>query len=352
MKVILLLGVFLMAGCETVAWYGQAVSGQLSLLAKRQNIDRLLQRSDLDEDLRAQLLTVENLTNFAKQQLHLPVGKTFSSYVDLQRDASQNYVVWNVFAAPEFSVEPHYWCYPIAGCAQYRGYFNAEAAESYANKLRTKNLDVAVGGVAAYSTLGWFADPIISTFTHYPEQRLAALVFHELAHKVLYISDDTEFNESFASSVEAWGLQQWLKSQGREHELDGFESREEGRASFLVIIASLRDELESLYAEKNLDEGARRARKKQIFIRYQAKAAELTDPHFQRWLASIDSNASLVPIQSYTRWTEGFTTLIKNNGGDLPAFYAAVKELGKLSPEQRVIELQNLTEKPGKAVQE
>lgn len=352
MKVTVLLCSFLIVGCETVAWYGQAVTGQLSLLAKRQNIDRLLQQGDLDDDLQSQLHTVKSLTSFAEQHLHLPVGKTFTSYVDLQRPAEQNHVVWNVFAAPEFSLEPHYWCYPIAGCAQYRGYFNIAAAEGYANKLRSNGLDVAVGGVAAYSTLGWFADPVLSAFVHYPEQRLAALIFHELAHKVLYIADDTEFNESFATSVEAWGLQQWLQSLGREHELDGFEQRQQARTEFLAIIAQLRLDLESAYSDNSLDDGQRRTRKEQLFSQYRAKAGNLADPYFARWLESIDSNASLIPIQSYTRWTKGFAALINQHGGDMPAFFEAVKALSKLSPEQRHSELQYLTETPGGAVQE
>ncbi|MEM8501286.1 MAG: aminopeptidase [Pseudomonadota bacterium] len=351
-KAIVLLCGFLIVGCETVAWYGQAVSGQLSLLSKRQNIDRLLQQSDLDNDLRAQLRTVKNLTAFAEQHLHLPVGKTFTSYVDLQRPAKQNHVVWNVFAAPEFSVEPHYWCYPIAGCAQYRGYFSAEAAQNYAEILRSNSLDAAVGGVAAYSTLGWFADPILSTFVHYPEQRLAALVFHELAHKILYIADDTEFNESFATSVEVWGLKQWLRSLGREHELGRIEKHQQARSKFLAIIAQLRQDLESAYSDKNLDDDQRRTRKEQLFSQYRAKANSLSDPYFARWLESIDSNASLIPIQSYTRWTKGFTALLNQHSGDMPAFYEAVKTLSTMSPEQRHTELQYLTETAGEAVQE
>lgn len=351
-KAIVLLSAFLIAGCETVAWYGQAVSGQLSLLTKRQNIDRLLQQSDLGDDLRTQLRTVKSLTTFAENHLQLPVGKTFTSYVNLNRSTRQNYVVWNVFAAPEFSIEPHHWCYPIAGCAQYRGYFSAEAARNYASRLKANSLDVAVSGVAAYSTLGWFADPVLSTFIHYPEQRLAALIFHELAHKILYISDDTEFNESFATSVEEWGLRKWLQSQGREHELDRLEQRQQGRARFLAIIAQLRSDLESLYGDKNLDDTERRARKEQLFRQYRGKAVDLLDPYYKRWLASIDSNASLVPIQSYTRWAGGFTALIEQHSGDMPAFYAAVKMLSRLSPEQRVIELQYLTEKTDEAVQE
>ncbi len=352
MKATVLLCTFLIAGCETIGWYGQAVSGQLTLLAKRQNIDRMLQQTDLDADLRKQLSTVKSLRKFAAHHLQLPVGKTFSSYVDLQRSAKENYVVWNVFAAPEFSVEPHQWCYPIAGCAQYRGYFDAKAAENYASALRANNFDVSVGGVAAYSTLGWFADPVLSSFVHYPEQRLAALVFHELAHKILYIPDDTEFNESFASSVEAWGLNKWLRSQGREHEQVRFEQRQQDRAKFLAIIDQLRVDLDLLYKDKRLDDGQRRIQKEQLFSQYRASAGDLSDPHYKRWLESIDSNASLVPIQSYTRWTAGFTALIEQHNGDMPAFYGAVKTLGKLRPEQRTIELQYLTEKPDQAVQE
>ncbi len=351
-KLLILACTLSISACQTVNWYGQAVSGQLSLLVKRQNIDQLLQKNALDSELRVQLRVVKSVRQFAEHELKLPVGKTFTSYVDLQREPGKNYVVWNVFAAPEFSLDPHQWCYPIAGCAQYRGYFSEAAAQRFAHRLKQKTFDAAVAGVAAYSTLGWFADPVLSTFIHYPEQRLASLLFHELAHKVLYIADDTEFNESFASSVEAWGLQSWLRSQGREHELQRFDDRQHDRAKFLEIVDQLRAELAVLYEDTAMTDDQKRARKERLFSRYRAKSGQLMDPYFQRWLASIDSNASLVPIQSYARWTGAFTELIERHNGDMAAFYAAVTALGELPAEQRVIELQYLTENAIDAVPE
>jgi len=233
----------LCASCETVGYYTQAVGGQLSLLSKRQPIEAFLQKETTDAALAERLIQVQRIRAFAEQSLALPVGKSYASYVDLGRDPEQNYVVWNVFAAPNLSLDGKSWCYPVIGCAKYRGYFSQKAAQRYADKLAEQGMDTFVGGVTAYSTLGWLSDPVLSSFVHFTDASLAALLFHELAHKVFYISGDTEFNESFATAVAEEGLKRWLQVDQRGEELRAYRNRRAQRDRLLEIIDRYRKSL-------------------------------------------------------------------------------------------------------------
>jgi predicted aminopeptidase len=197
----LLLVSLLLLACETVGYYSQAVRGQLAIVLGRQDIERLLQDETLDPLLAERFHELLSIREFAASELALPVAGNYSSYVDLGRE----HVVWNVFAAPEFSVDPLNWCYPIAGCVSYRGYFSKQAASRYAGQLADEGYDVYTGGVDAYSTLGWFDDSLLSTVLDRDSYQLAGLIFHELAHQVLYLPGDTTFNESFATAVERAG---------------------------------------------------------------------------------------------------------------------------------------------------
>jgi hypothetical protein len=201
-----LLLALLLPACSSLGYYGQAVNGQLQLLARRQPIDSLLEAESTPADLRARLALVRQLLDFAAQELALPVHDQYRSYVELDRP----FVVWNVFATPEFSMQPKTWCFPVAGCVAYRGWFSEARARADARRLREAGFDVFVGGVAAYSTLGWFSDPVLSTVLYREDHRLAMLLFHELAHQVAYTRDDSVFNESFATAVEQLGLAAWL----------------------------------------------------------------------------------------------------------------------------------------------
>ncbi|NNC54177.1 MAG: aminopeptidase, partial [Pseudomonadales bacterium] len=207
----LLVNVLLLSGCESLAYYHQAVFGHLALLNNAEPIEQLLDRANAGEsgtasDLQDKLLLVQALRAFARDELGLPVGRAYSRYVELER----NYVVWNVFASEEFSITPKQWCFPVAGCVAYRGYFKRAHAEKKAASLANNGLDTYVAGAAAYSTLGWTADPVLSTFVERDEVALASLLFHELSHRLVYIKGDTEFNESLASSIESYALGRWL----------------------------------------------------------------------------------------------------------------------------------------------
>ncbi len=206
-----LLAVLATTGCQSLGYYGQAIKGQYEIVARQESIEKLLADPHTPAPLKAKLQLVESLRAFAAKDLKLPVDGHYQKYADVRR----RFVVWNVEAAPEFSLEPKSWWYPIVGSLEYRGYFSERGATNYAARLRKKGYDVYVGGVQAYSTLGWFKDPVLNTFIFEPEPDLAEILFHELAHQQVFASGDTDFNEAFATTVGQEGARRWLRAQGR-----------------------------------------------------------------------------------------------------------------------------------------
>src|ERR1700683_4876474 len=208
--VLVLIGVSL-NGCYLL----ESAQGQLALMSTRRPIARVVADPRTPADVRKQLEAVAQIREFATRDLHLPDNGSYRTYADVGRP----YVVWNVFAAPEFSVDPKEWCYPIVGCVAYRGYFVERRARRFADKLRRRGLDVAVGGVAAYSTLGHFNDPILNTMLGWSDVELASIIFHELTHQMIYVANDADFNEALATTVEEEGVRRWLRSLGRDRDL-------------------------------------------------------------------------------------------------------------------------------------
>src|SRR5687767_14758623 len=204
----------LIAGCQSLAYYTQAIGGHLKVLAQARPVEDWLTDPATPPELKERLQTARRIREFASKTLKLPENNSYLAYADLERP----YVVWNVFAAPEFSVEPRAECFPFAGCVSYRGFYSEHDARRHAEKLRAAGYDVYVGGVPAYSTLGWSDDPLLSTFIRYPDAQLARLVFHELAHQLVYAKNDTTFNESFAVAVEEEGVKRWLEQENRTAE--------------------------------------------------------------------------------------------------------------------------------------
>jgi len=247
-------------GCQTVHYYSQAIDGQCRILLKRQPISAIMADSESPQSLRERLMFILKVREFAKNELRLPVNNHYLTYVDLNRP----FVLWNVFAAPEFSLASKTWCYPVAGCAAYRGYFAETDAQQYADRLSKQGYDVFVGGVTAYSTLGWFDDPVLSTFIRFSEARTAALIFHELAHQILYVKDDTAFNESFATFVEQEGLRRWQHASGSERIYIEYLRQHRRREQFVQLILHYRQRLELLY-QTDLTPSEKRARKATIF---------------------------------------------------------------------------------------
>jgi predicted aminopeptidase len=248
-------------------------------------------------------------------------------------------VVWNVFAAPEFSVQPLQSCFPFAGCVSYRGYFARQGAESYAAVLAGEGHDVYIGGVPAYSTLGWFADPVLSTFIHFPETEVARLVFHELAHQVAYARDDTVFNESFAVAVEQEGVRRWLARGGDAGAREQFERGRRIRAEFTALVLKHRGRLEALYRTR-LAPDAMRARKREILAELESEYRMLRAgwggfSGYDAWFAGDPNNAQLASVAAYSQQVPAFESLLAREGGRLPGFYAAVRELAALPKEER-----------------
>jgi len=324
---LLLMSTLGLSGCG-VGYLLQAAHGQWQLLRARQPIDRLIASDSTAAPLKARLELVREARDFASRELGLPDNRSYRSYSALGRP----YVVWNVVAAPEFSVEPKRWCFPITGCIAYRGYFREDRARRYAASLAASGYDTLVAGVSAYSTLGRFADPLLDTMLGYGDLELVGTVFHELAHQLIYVKSDSEFNEAFAMSVEREGLARWLAARGRSDELALYRRRQEQQAQIAERFAAGRAQLAALYRE-DLALPARRERKQQELA---ALAASVRDYERQQnissgydaWIDAGLNNAHLSSVATYFDCVPGFERLLAQQGGDLGRYYAAVRALG------------------------
>ena len=320
----ILICIVAVVGCSTVGFYTQAVGGQLHLITHRVAVSELIDSSATPDELRARLERIEAILAFAEDRLALPVGDRYRSYVDVDKP----FLVWNVVAAPEFETAPLNRCYPIIGCAAYRGYFNEKGALKEAERLRDRGFDVHVGGAAAYSTLGWFDDPIVSTFADWRTERLAELLFHELAHSVVYLKNDTAFNEAFASFVGEQGVGMWLGPNG----LPGFERAQRDEKQLFALLAGWRERLDTIYAE-DIPMAEKRRRKEASFEALRACYAMHRDRmgggRFDEYMARPFNNARLATISTYQRYVPAFARLFRVAGGDWATFYASVVELGR-----------------------
>jgi predicted aminopeptidase len=315
-----------LTGCSA-AYLAQAAQGQWRLARARRPIDRVIDDPSTSPQLKARLALVLDARNFASAQLGLPDNRSYRSYADLKRP----YAVWNVVAAPEFSIQPLHWCFPFVGCLSYRGYFHEAGARAFAERLAAEGNDTLVAGVPAYSTLGHFADPVLNTMMRYGDIEMVAMIFHELAHQLLYFKNETQFNESFAVTVEREGLRRWLAARGRSAELDEFEARRDADRRFSQALADGRAALDALYHEPLAPE-LMRARKQQQLqstadtVRGLEAQLRLRSG-YDSWIDSGLNNAHLASIATYSDCVPGLQRLLAEKGGDLPAFYAAVRAL-------------------------
>ena len=319
-----------LVGCYLV----DSARGQFTLMSKRQPIARVVASPATSAALRASLESVTSIREFATRELALPDNGSYRSYADVGRP----YVVWNVVAAPEFSVDAKEWCYPIVGCVAYRGYFVEHKARSFAAALRSRGFDVSVGGVAAYSTLGHFDDPILNTMMGWSDVELAGIVFHELTHQLLYVAGDASFNEALATTVEEEGVRRWLLAQGREGDLKAHVLEQEHYLRIIGLLRKTRSQLRDLYGS-DLDAQRMRERKSDLFAAMRASYAglttEWTDAPFESWFKGELNNAYLASVATYYDCVPGFQRELAAVGGDLPAFYRRVRELGELDRETR-----------------
>jgi predicted aminopeptidase len=328
-RVLLYAGCVLLSGCGTT-YLLQAGNGQLQVLRARVPIDTLIADPRTAAPLRARLTEVRAARAFAAAQLQLPDNSSYTTYADIGRP----YVVWNVVATPEFSVNPRVWCFPVAGCVAYRGYFKERRAREFAAGLAVRGFDVVVDGVPAYSTLGKFSDPVLSSMLRYDDDELAATIFHELAHQLLYVRNDSEFNEAFATTVEDVGLQRWLAYQGEPGRIRQFRERRAQGREFLDLLAATRAQLARLYAT-GAPRDELRAGKVRILaalsgdIRALEKRRGVHYPLYDQWIAAGLNNARLASVATYFDCVPGFERLLAENDNDLPRFYAAVRVLAR-----------------------
>ena len=337
---------FSLNACSTLGYYAQSVGGELDVLIRRQPITRLLHDDTQTPQLRDKLETVVQIRRFASEVLELPDNGSYTSYVQLERP----YAVWNVFAAPEFSLQPREWCFPVAGCVRYRGYFRESAARGYASRLAADGYDTYVGGSVAYSTLGWFDDPVFSSLIGFSDARLAGVIFHELAHQRLYIEDDTAFNEGFAMTVELEGVDAWLTSKAdaaAAAEYAVFHARQE---DFIALVLRTREQLQALY-ESDVAPGEMRREKAHLFAVMASAYVTLKRDWggydgYDAWFADGLNNAKLVAVGTYRDYVPGFRRLFWQTGGDFAAFYRAAAAIGALPKEQRRERLQQLSSGP------
>ena len=327
-------------GCASVRYYGHVARGQLQLLRQREPLPRVIVDPRTPPQLARRLALAMQARRFASARLALPDNRSYTSYVALDRP----YVAWNVFAAPRYSVDAVPQCFPFAGCVAYRGYFRQALAEQHAARLGGQGLDVWVGPVPAYSTLGWFADPILSSMMRWSDDELAGTIFHELAHQRVYAKGDTMFNESFATFVEREGLRQWRQSRG----LAPPDEREQAiEAGFTARVLALRERLRADYARGG-DEAALAARAHDDIAAFRRDYAAWRDRSFpgdhryDAWVAAPINNARLLPFGLYDRWTGAFAALFGQTDRSWALFYRRVRALAQLQPTAREAALQGL----------
>ena len=319
------------AGCYLL----QSVQGQLALMSKREPINRVIDEPSTPPALRAQLETIAAIRDFASRELGLPDNGSYRSYADLGRP----YVVWNVVAAAEFSVDAKQWCYPIVGCVAYRGYFVERKARRFAQALRGRGFDVTVGGVAAYSTLGHFNDPVLNTMMGWNDVELAAIIFHELTHQLLYVPNDSSFNEALATTIEEEGVRRWLLAQGRDADLASHLERQGHYAEVIELLSATRAELRAVYASA-LGPDLKREKKRAAFAAMRASFARLKagwggHAPFETWFDGDLNNAHLASVATYFACVPGFERELEAAGGNLTAFYARVRALARLGQAER-----------------
>ncbi len=326
----------LLAGC---GYYGQAIEGELSILNQRQPIETVIANPDTLATVRAKLKLVLAARRFAKNALDLPPSGSFTSYVALKR----NYPVWVVYAAPEFSLTPEHWCFPFAGCVPYRGYFHKHDAEAFAATLAKKGDDVYITGAPAYSTLGWFDDPVYSSMLRAGDVALAGMVFHEFAHEQLYVKNDSTFNESFADAIEAIGIRRYFSGRAPDKFRAWKRSRTAADAANHAL-GEARASLEVIYAS-SVSDAQKREEKRAEFAwlvrRYRAIGQRYGIHYSNAWLKHLN-NASIAQTSTYDRWVPAFKRLYRCSGKNLTAFYSSAARIGALGADKRHRRLDNL----------
>ncbi|MCL6414592.1 aminopeptidase [Aestuariirhabdus sp. Z084] len=342
LSVVITLGFFL-TGCESLSYYWQAGQGQWQIQRESQSVSELIASPDTPTQLRQRLSLSQEILKFAHKTLDLPDNGSYQHYADLERP----FVVWNLFASEEFSTDLHRWCYPVAGCLHYRGYFDPEDAKQAAINYQQQGFDTWIGGVRAYSTLGWFKDPLLNTFVFDDELQLAELIFHELAHQKVFAKGDTAFNESLATVIAAEGTRRWAAQHQLIYDSSAVMADINARQNFSNLVQNTREQLSRLY-QQALTTKEMRQTKQQLLdtLRHEYQQRRQGEwqsfDRFDQWMTGPLNNAKLGTIASYYQWVPLFEHRLKALGRDLPAFYDQLQTLAKLPEETRQQELHKM----------
>lgn len=332
----------LLGGCAELTYYGHAAAGQFEVISNRRPISEVIADPQTPAPVRERLEYIERAHDFAIEKLYLPDSDSFRSYSDVGR----RYVLWNVFATPELSLQQKQWCYPFFGCQGYRVFFNEQYAHEIANELKAEGWDVYVASSPAYSTRGWFSDPVYNPVLNYPAIDSAAILFHELAHEKIYLKDDSQANESFAMTVQLEGVRRWIEVKQQTESFSDYESDRHRNDEFVELLKSCRDQLKDLYASQESD-NYKRAEKRRLLNqlgRDYLVLKESWDAYagYDHWFKKRLNNAVMAPVGIYHQDVPVFKLMLEKHNGDLLAFYQSIASLAQMKAGQRRQELEKL----------
>ncbi|MEM7561577.1 MAG: aminopeptidase [Pseudomonadota bacterium] len=335
MRFILSIALLLISGCADLGYYWHSARGHLGVMSDRVSIDKILADDETSPELRERLLLVQEIRAFSIERLDLPDNDSYRSFVQLENP----YVLQNLFAAPEFSTRLHQWCYPIIGCASYRGYYDNERLEKYSARLKQEGFEIHIGKVSAYSTLGWFDDPVLSSFINWSDYRLAGLIFHELTHQQIYIDNDTTFNESLASAVQQAGTELWLEHHDKTEQLEGFQRWLVYREQVIELIIDTQRALNDLY-QNNIEDDQKRISKQEIFETAKQKHQTIAEQHgvtagFTRWFTEDLNNAKVGSVAAYNTRVKAFLQILNAHQKRFTPFYEYIERLSELARKER-----------------
>jgi predicted aminopeptidase len=332
-----------LSGCSNLGYYWQSVTGHLDIMAAARPLDEVVQEPQTPEKLRERLVLAKRIRSYAVSELKLPDNPSYHRYADLHRSAA----IWNVTAAPAYSLELKTWCFPVTGCIGYRGYYDESRAKADATQLSQEGYETNVYPVTAYSTLGFMnwagGDPLLNTFIGYPEGELARLIFHELAHQVVYVKDDTTFNESFATAVERLGGEKWLRTQADEKARQDYAAYDGRRRLFRELSRTTRERLKDLYETPGLSPDVKERRKQEVMAQFRAEYAQMKEHSgyeptawrgYDRWVREAN-NAFFGAQAAYDELVPGFEAVFHQGGDDWARFYDAARQLAALPKEER-----------------
>lgn len=331
-----------LSACSSINYFSHLAKGQFDLLWERQEVSEILLSEDVSEELKSRLRLSQEIRRFAENSLSLPVGNAYTAYTDLQRP----YVVWNVYAAPQLSFESYTWCYPFLGCLAYRGFYDEQLAQQSADELKDKGYEVKVGGVQAYSTLGFFDDPLLNTFVFKHEVAFVELLIHEMSHRLIYIEDDTKFNENFATAVALLGAERWYEQQNNKTLYNTYQKHKTEQKKLINFLLDFKRQLETIYTDETIDDKQKQRLKNTLFKQLPAqfetfKQVNQIDKRYDKWVLSMN-NASLSTLANYQELVPSFIALFYQQNEQWPEFYKAVEKLGALSKELRHQKIINL----------